>query len=178
MQNMQGRINEVVEAGLPFLVAIAKGNQRKGQQGYVSERIVGYVQLDDYVDQSSMYRYTFEMELYVHPGFVCHKIAQCLLDRVLEMCNTGYNARGGYEYRNEYEYLKTGLSRVIKTIILNVHIENGEMDTKAYEYLKQFKFYRAGHLPEIGFKHGKVVDKFLFRHTTTENIDPNGRPSI
>jgi L-amino acid N-acyltransferase YncA len=177
-QQMQDRINDVVTAGLPFLVAIAKGKQPKGSKGYVSERIVGYVQLDEYCGQSSIYRYTFEMKLYVHPGFVCQKIAQCLLDRILEMCNTSYSARGGYEYHNNYEYLKNGPSRVVKTIMLSVHIEHGEKDTKAHEYLKPFKFYRAGHIPEIGFKNGKVVDKFLFRHTTSENVDPNSRPAI
>jgi hypothetical protein len=100
------------------------------------------------------------------------------LDRILEMCNTSYHVRGGYEYRNDYEYLRNGPSRVIKTIMLTVHIEHGEKDTKAHEYLKPFKFYRAGHIPEIGYKNGKVVDKFLFRHTTSENVSPNSRPAV
>jgi L-amino acid N-acyltransferase YncA len=175
---MRDRIHDSITAGLPFLVAIAKGKQPRGSKGYVSERIVGYVQLDEYCSQSTIYRYTFNMKLYVHPGFVCQKIAQCLLDRVLEMCNTSYHARGGYEYQNDYEYLRNGPNRVIKTIMLNVHIEHGEKDTKAHEYLKTFKFYRAGHIPEIGFKNGKVVDKFLFRHTTSENVNANIRPAI
>jgi L-amino acid N-acyltransferase YncA len=177
-QHMQCRIHDSITAGLPFLVAIAKGKQSKERKGYVSERIIGYVHLDEYCGQSTIYRYTFDMKLYVHPGFVCQKIAQCLLDRILEMCNTSYHVRGGYEYRNDYEYLRNGPSRVIKTIMLTVHIEHGEKDTKAHEYLKPFKFYRAGHIPEIGYKNGKVVDKFLFRHTTSENVSPNSRPAV
>jgi L-amino acid N-acyltransferase YncA len=125
-----------------------------------------------------MYRYTFELELYVHPGYQSQNIASCLLDRLLEMANTGYNACGGYEYQNDSEYLKTGPSRVIKVIMLAVQKEHGKDESKTSDYLKKFKFYRAGHIPQMGFKLGKVVDTLLFRHTTTEVIDPNGRPSV
>src|SRR5690348_6513952 len=100
------RINVITAQGLPYLVAIAKSNHINKRQGHISEKIVGYINLDDYCDQSSMYRYTFEMELFVHPGYTHKHIAKCLLDRLLEMSNTGYNARGGYEYVNEYDYLK------------------------------------------------------------------------
>jgi L-amino acid N-acyltransferase YncA len=125
-----------------------------------------------------MYRYTFELDLYVHPGFVSQNIASCLLDRLLEMCNTGYNACGGYEYHNEYEYLKTGPSRVIKTIILTVHKEHGEKDEETLKFLRRFKFNRAGHLSRIGYKLGNEVDAFLYAHTTTETIEPGRRPAV
>jgi GNAT superfamily N-acetyltransferase len=172
------RINDIVTAGLPYLVAVARGNQPKGPQGYVSEKIVGFISLDDYCDQSSMYRYTFELELYVHPGYVSQNIAKCLLDRILEMANTGYNARGGYEYRNDFEYLKTGPSRVIKTIMLTVYKEHGEDSKQIEKYLEDFKFRRAGHVPLMGYKLDKAVDVFYFRHTTTEDINPAVPPTV
>jgi GNAT superfamily N-acetyltransferase len=139
-------------------------------------KIVGFTSLDDYVDQSSMYRYTFELELYVHPGFVRQKIGSCLLDRLLEMVNTSYNARGGYEWINDGNYLKTGPSRVIKTIMLTVMKENGDTGEGDYDFLKRFKFIRTGHIPSIGYKMGKVVDNILYRHTTSEPINPHVRP--
>lgn len=172
------RIDATIKAGLPFLVAIARGNQPRGPQAYASETIVGYASLDDYCDQSSMYRYTFELELYVHPGYTSKKVASCLLDRLLEMANTGYNACGGYEYRNESEYLKTGVGRVIKTIMLTAHMEHDNEDKRVMELLRRFKFFRAGHLPYIGYKFGKVVDAHLYRHVTTETIDPSQRPTV
>ncbi|KAH8731648.1 hypothetical protein GQ44DRAFT_755720 [Phaeosphaeriaceae sp. PMI808] len=177
-EHIRNRIDTTIKAGLPFLVAIARGNRPRGPKGYVSDRVVGYISLDEYCGPSSMYRYTFDMDLYVHPGYVCHKIAKCLLDKLLEMCNTGYNARGGYEYRNEYEYLKYGPTRVIKTIMLTVHIENGEKDTTTYEYLKPFGFSRGGHIRKIAYKFGKVVDACFFSHETTETINPNSVPNL
>jgi len=178
VQQIGNRIDEITRNGLPYLVAVARGNQPRGPQGYVSEKIVGYISLDDYCDQSSMYRYTFELELYVHPGFLSQNIASCLLDRLLEMVNTGYNACGGYEYQNDSQYLKTGPRRVVKTIILTVLKEHGEDNEKASTFLKKFGFHCAGHIKQVGFKLGKVVDAFHYRHTTTEVIDPKSRPSV
>jgi L-amino acid N-acyltransferase YncA len=206
------RIDAIIAAGLPYLVAIARGNQPRGPQHYVSERIVGYAALDDYCDQSSMYRYTFELELYVHPGYLSQNIASCLLDRLLEMADTSYNAHGGYDYKNDSNYLKTGPRRVIKTIMLTVHMEHevkektedkgkheGEVAARSNEqiqdkkktegkeelqgkakvdaYMKSFKFFCCGHIPRIGFKLGKEVDAYFYRHVTSEEIDPHGRPT-
>jgi L-amino acid N-acyltransferase YncA len=177
-EQIENRVDAIVKAGLPYLVAIARNNQRKGDKSFAKETVVGYASLDDYCDQSSMYRYTFELELYVHPGYTCQNVASCLLDRILEMANTGYNACGGYEYRNDSEYLKTGPARVIKTIMVTVHKEHGQSEDATMEYMKRFKFYRAGHIPQMGFKLGKAVDVFLYRHTTTETVDPNTRPTV
>jgi L-amino acid N-acyltransferase YncA len=146
----------------------------------VSEKIVGYISLDDYCDQSSIYRYTFDMELFVHPGYLCQGIAKCLMDRLLEMANTSYSARGGYQYVNHFEYLKTGPSRVIKTILLNVHHEHGQ-DIQAEwqnKFLNAFKFQRVGRLPQLGFKHGKTIDISIYAHHTKEEINSNALPTV
>lgn len=177
-QQIARRIDEVIANGLPYLVAVARGNQPRGPQGYISEKIVGYISLDDYCDQSSMYRYTFEMELYVHPGYLSQNIASCLLDRLLEMANTSYNTCGGYEYKNDSQYLKTGPSRVIKNILLIALKENGEDVKHTSEFLARFGFRLAGHIKEMGFKLGKVVDQYIYRHATTEAIDPNSIPTV
>ncbi|KAH7080888.1 hypothetical protein FB567DRAFT_448374 [Paraphoma chrysanthemicola] len=177
-QNIAEHVDTIVTAGLPFLVAVARGNQPRGPKGYVSERIVGYIYLDDWHDRSSIYRYTFKLELYVHPGYTSQNIGSCLLDKLLEMANTGYKARDGYEYRNDFDYLKTGPSRVIKTIILQVLKENGEKQEETSKFLKQFNFSCAGHIANMGFKFGKAIDIFMYRHTTTETIDANARPLV
>jgi L-amino acid N-acyltransferase YncA len=173
---MGDRVDAIVRKGLPYLVAIARSIQPQEPSSYVKEKIVGFAYLDDYHDKSSMYRFTFELELYVHIGYQSQNIGSCLLDKLLEMCNTGYNACGGYEYRNEYDYLKNGPRRIIKTMILKVHKEHGEKDDKTAEFLRHFKFQRSGHISRIGYKHGKEVDVFLYSHTTTETIDSGSRP--
>ncbi|KAF2124698.1 hypothetical protein P153DRAFT_349850 [Dothidotthia symphoricarpi CBS 119687] len=175
-QHIRDRVDTIVQAGLPFLVAIAKGNKPKGPRGYVSEKIIGYINLDDYCDRSSLYRFCFELEMYVHPGYTCQGVARCLLDRLLEMVNTGYNARGGYEYINDYDYLKTGPSRVVKTILINILHARKELPPWA-KVLEMFKFVRCGHISQAGFKHDQVVDLSIFQHHTTEHIDPKGVPA-
>ncbi|KAL5115691.1 hypothetical protein ACEQ8H_006403 [Pleosporales sp. CAS-2024a] len=177
-REMADHVDGIIKAGLPFLVAVARGTQPRGHQGFVSERIVGYAALDDLAGQSTMYRYTFQLDLFVHPGYVRQKVASCLLDKLLEMVNTGYKERGGYEYMNHFEYLKTGPSRVVKVIMLSVHIVQGEHDKSATEFLKTFKFIRSGHVPGIGYKLGKVVDVHYYRHVTTESVDPCSTPTL
>lgn len=177
---MAQRILDIVNAGLPYLVAVSKSNQSRAGSDHLSEKITGFVNLDDYCDQSSSYRYTFEMQLYVHPGFVSKGIGKCLVDRLLEMADTSYRACGGYEYVNECEYLKTGPSRVIKTILLNVHHENGEdldADWRG-KFLSACKFFRVGRLPKVGYKNDKAVDVSIFAHQTKEDIDPSARPTV
>ncbi|KAH7406781.1 hypothetical protein DE146DRAFT_689724 [Phaeosphaeria sp. MPI-PUGE-AT-0046c] len=177
-EQIGNRINTVVQEGLPFLVAIAKGNHSRVPTSYVEEKVVGFASLDDYCDRSSLYRYSFELNLFVHPGYTSQNIASCLLDALLEMSNTGYNACGGYEYRNESEYLKMGPKRVIKTITLTIYKEHGASADSASDFLKRFNFSRCGHISKAGYKYGKVVDAHLYQHTTSENIDPNSRPSL
>ncbi|KAI4632777.1 hypothetical protein J4E80_000135 [Alternaria sp. BMP 0032] len=174
------RITDITSAGLPYLVAVSKSNQHRVDPGYVNEKIVGFIHLDDFCGQATLYRYTFEMELFVHPGFVSKGIGKCLVDRLLEMVDTSYRARGGYEYVNNFDYLKTGPSRVVKTVLLNVHHENGDdldADWRG-NFLSACKFIRVGRLPRVGYKHDKVIDVSIFAHHTKEDIDPSARPTV
>ena len=173
---IRGRIDDIVQKGLPCLVAVAKRNQRKGPQGYASETIVGFVHLDDDVGQSTMHRFTFELEMYVHPGYIRQGIGKCLLDQMMYMANTGYNKKGGFEWVNDFEYLKSGSSRTIKTILVSVHYERGDDVEWTTSYLGDFGFKKAGRFAQVGHKIGKVVDKVMFQTQTTEVINPNSIP--
>ena len=169
-----------MQSGLPYLVAISKGNQSKATPGYVNEKIVGYVNLEDYCDQSSLWRYTFQMEIFVHPGYVRKGIGRCLMDRILEMVDTSYRVRGGYEYINNFEYLKTGMSRVVKTILLNVHHKNGEDAQEGWQgkFMKDCTFLRVGRLPQIGYKMDQVIDCSIYAHHTKEQINAASLPTV
>ncbi|KAI8932933.1 hypothetical protein NX059_010404 [Plenodomus lindquistii] len=171
------RIDVVTRAGLPYLVAVAKGNHPRNHPGYIAEKIVGWISLDDYVDQSSMFRYTFEMELFVHPGFVQQRIAMCLLDKLLELADPSYLAKGGYDYVNDSDYLKTGPGRVIKTILLNVHHESGKDVEWQSKFLNSFGLKRCGRMPGVGYKHGQIVDVSIFSCKTGEVVHAAGLPA-
>ncbi|EUC46651.1 hypothetical protein COCMIDRAFT_92327 [Bipolaris oryzae ATCC 44560] len=178
--HIRQRINTVTSAGLPYLVAISKSNESRVNPGYVTEKIVGFISLDDYCSQASLFRYTFEMELFVHPGYTSKGIGKCLVDRLLEMADTSYRLRGGYEYVNNFEYLKTGPARVIKTILLNVHHENGEHAETGWQgkFLHACKFHRVGRLPKVGYKNNTVIDVAIYAHHTGEEINAGGRPTV
>lgn len=171
-------IDGIVQSGLPCLVAVSKRNQRKGPQGYVTEKIVGFTYLTDLADTTGMYRFTFELEVYVHPGFLRQGVGKCLLDQMAHTCNTAYVKRGGYEYIAAYEYFKTGHSRTIKTILANAHYEKGDDVEWATNYMGDFGFKRAGRLSQIGHKAGKVVDKVMFQMHTSEVVDPHSIPAV
>lgn len=176
---MAQRIHSITTQGLPFLVAVAKGSQLqrpKQGQGYVAERIIGFVYLDDFCDRGSMFRYSFELEFYTHPGFIRQGIASCLLDKLLMMANTGYNPRGGYEYSQRGEYLKHGSLRVIKSIGLNVPFVAKDEIEWMNKWLKGYGFSRRGHWQNMGYKRGSVVDINQYQHLTTEEIDPHSMP--
>ena len=146
----------------------------------MNEKLVGWINLNDYCSRTSLYRYTFEMELFVHPGHKSKGIGKCLIDKLLEMVDPGYHVRGGYEYVNDYEYLKTGPARVIKTILVNCHHENGEDVDNEWQgkFLKFCKFYRAGRLSSMGYKDGKVVDVTIYTHHTREDINADVPPAV
>ncbi|KAF3043549.1 hypothetical protein E8E11_005770 [Didymella keratinophila] len=173
-------IDGIVQSGLPCIVAVSRRNQRKGLQGYVMEPIVGFTYLSDLADSSGMYRFSYELETYVHPGYLQQGIGKCLLDQIVFMCNTGYHQRGGYQYVCESQYLKNGHSRTIKTILANVHYEKGKDEETEWvtNYLGDFGFKKVGRLSQVGHKAGKVVNKIIFQMHTTEVIDPRSIPTM
>ncbi|KAF2997942.1 hypothetical protein E8E13_005573 [Curvularia kusanoi] len=170
-------IDGVVQAGLPCLVAILKRNLRKKPQGYVSETVVGWVHLESY-GAAEIYRFTTELALYVHPGYIRQGVGKCLLDQMMTIANTGYNKKGGYEYVNDFEYLKTGKSQIVKTIIVRVLYERGDDTEWAANYLGEYGFRKAGRMSQMGCKLNKMVDVALFQTQTAEIIELNNVPMI
>ena len=150
------RMNEVTSEKLPYIVAIAKSNQPRGRQHYIQERVVGFASMEDYCHKSSMYRFTMEMELFVHPEYTRKGIARCLLDRLLSTVSTGYCPKGGYEWVNTGEYLKNDAERVVKTVNLSIpHDSKDDMEWTT-KLLREFKFIKAGHVKQVGAKLDKM----------------------
>ncbi|OAG03823.1 uncharacterized protein CC84DRAFT_1260897 [Paraphaeosphaeria sporulosa] len=170
------RIRNITDEGLPYIVAVLKGSHLKGPQAFVNEHIVGIAYIDDFVDKGSMCRYTFELECYVHPDFARQNIAKCLFDRLLSIVNPSYPVRGGYNWVNRGEYLKNGPARVVKVINCHVYHEAGDDVVWVTEFMRKFKFRKAGHLFKMGYKYGKIVDLIIYQHETGEDVDPNVPP--
>lgn len=174
---MAARVQAMTSAGLPVLVAVLKPQQRRDGRSPGTEKIIGFCHLDEHGGRATLFRYAFELEMFVHPGFVAKGVGKCLVDRLLEMVDTSYCARGGYEYVN---HLETGESRVVKTILLQVHHEHGS-DVEANgrdRWFAEYGFLRTACLPQLGFKLGKAVDVSVFVRHTSEEIDARARPLV
>ncbi|KAF2011151.1 hypothetical protein BU24DRAFT_427365 [Aaosphaeria arxii CBS 175.79] len=174
------RVQNVMNAGLPWIVAIHRAGTRNNQD-YFTEQVVGFANIDDFVEPGSMYRYSFDLEIFVHVDYCKMGIGSCLLDRMLEMCDTSHFLRGGYDWINRDDYLKNGPSRVVKTINFTFpHDANDQGQPKQVDsikkWLKSFGFRASGHLHQVGFKLGKTVDTSIFQRSTTEEIVADQRP--
>lgn len=168
-----------MSAGLPFLVAISRHTRRVDPNvGYVKEWVIGFISLDEYMGQSTLARYSFEMKLYTHHGFVQESLAKSLLDKLLEYSDTSYIARGGYTYKNDFDYLKCGRARIIKTILVNVNHESEASIEYQDKCLHDFGFKRCALLPGVGYKHGKKIDISTFHYHTSEKINAAGLPTV
>lgn len=173
---IRDRCDKVVNDKLPFFVAVAKNHRPKCSTGYLSEHIIGYINLNEHLNKPTMYRHTFDLAMFVKQGYVRQGIGKCLLDKMMDYAHPNYPARGGYEYVNDYKYLTTGERRVIKTILISYHYERDENASWMSEYLRPFGFLRAGNFHAVGFKDGKVVDKVMYQQQTSEKINAHLRP--
>ncbi|KAF2492174.1 hypothetical protein BU16DRAFT_491596 [Lophium mytilinum] len=177
--HMVNRITDITNNHLPYIVAIDRSH--KGPNSglrHLPERIVGFANADDYCHPGSMYRFTVEMELYVHPEYSHKGVGSCLLDKLLDLLDNGYRARGGYDWYAKPDYRSDG-QRVVKTV--NVQVPYDHNNTYVIEWikawLKAFGFKAAGDMYRMGYKNNTVINVAIFQFATSEFIDPRERPS-
>jgi L-amino acid N-acyltransferase YncA len=106
--------------------------------------------LVDFHDEGSMYRYTFDLEIYVHHEYLRQGIGSCLIDHMLSLADPMYVSRGGYEYGKA----PTGHGKVVKKINFGYRYDADKTDKAELvcEVFKNFKFRKAGHLKGVGVK--------------------------
>ncbi|CAI6336438.1 unnamed protein product [Periconia digitata] len=176
-EHMVDRVNTVTSQNLPYIVAVAK-NYKPPKGVCVSEKVVGFVALDDFCGKRSMYRYTFELELFVHPEWQRQHIGSCLMDCLLNLACNSYMPRGGYEYLKRDEYLKNGIGRAVKVIKAEVAADCRKKPQWVMDFFGNFGFRKAGHLREVGYKYGQIVDIVNFQYTTDETINKDLSPEL
>lgn len=102
-----------------------------------------------------MYRFTYELEIYVHHEYLQQGVGSCLFDQLLTMVNPGYLTKGGYDWVRRGEYLEHGCERVVKMVNFSYpHEKTADVEWLG-QLLREFGFRRAGHLKGVGFKFGK-----------------------
>jgi hypothetical protein len=108
-----------------------------------------------------MYRFTFELEIFVSQNYLCQGVGKCLMDQMLSLVHPGYIGKGGYEWLCRGDYLKNGCGRVVKVLTVSYpHInesdpaKTGDLQ-RMTTFLKMFGFRKAGHLHGVGYKNDK-----------------------
>lgn len=127
-------------------------------------------------NKGSTWRYSFELDMWVHHEHLHMGIGKCMMDQILKLVNPSYSGKGGYDWRPRGDYLRHGCTRVVKAITFTFpHV--GDVEDPEHvklewvdSFMKDFNFRKAGHIYGLGYKYGKCVDKVIFQTITGEDI--------
>ncbi|KAL6720394.1 hypothetical protein ACLMJK_002316 [Lecanora helva] len=154
------RYQECHDEGDPFLVAIHKSQKAaKDSRRKKSENVVGFAFASDYGLSSTAYRFTVELEVWVHHSHVNQGIGRSMLDRMLGAMDPGYNLLYCAPFIGKCDMTRWsgGGHRTIKTILMNL-LHNTD-DTKGVQWIENWliekDFKHQGTLQEFGFKFSK-----------------------
>jgi len=143
-----------------FLVAVqmsAKGPSHNRRQA--NELVIGFAYAEDYGDSDGVYRYTCELQFWVHHDYPCVGVGKTLVDRMIFSLDPIYCTRGGTPFvggEDELHYMWGGRKIVAKILILIPYPADDDSNVKWQEkWLVGFDFYRVCTLPDIGHKFGK-----------------------
>ena len=157
------RFQEAWDERNPFLVAVHMGQKATkddpNPNRRFSETIVGFAFAADYGLQHTVWKFTVELELWVHHDYLHQGIGRTMLDRMLGALDPGYNLLECAPLlgKNLTSRWSGGGCRIVKTILVHLHHNNINKDTLKWkkEWLTNNEFTHGGTLPHIGFKFGK-----------------------
>lgn len=160
------RLQEAVNESDPFLVAVLMGSTRVTSLKDVrstrnQETIVGFALAADYGLQNHIWRFTVELEMWVHPDHLHQGIGRSLLDRMLGALDPGYNLKECAPFLDDSDSRQrwvSGSYSVVKTIMINLLHYHGR--TKDVEWKKAWlsdkhDFKHSGTIEGIGRRHDK-----------------------
>jgi L-amino acid N-acyltransferase YncA len=160
-QNLVNRLADILTNGLPWIVAVDRSKYTGLYSSWVThipEKIVGLAYADDFCHPGSMYRYTVELDIFVHPDYCNKGIGSCLMDKMLNLMDIEYQARAGYEWTAKADVSGSVGSRVVKTVICQVPYDAGDGTDILWttKFLRRFGFKKAGDIQCMGFKCDKT----------------------
>ena len=177
------RLQNIDEESFAFLVAVAKsakvprgrdvrdrgssrvdtrnGRGRNGNQrrpGPLPETILGFAYAEDFAGRNTIYRYTAEIRLYVHPDNCRLGVGKTLMDRIIPSLDQGYVSRGATDFvadcKNHYE---VGGKREIRKVITHICYRTGEekdLEWKKKWLEENWEFDHIGTMRNVGVKAG------------------------
>ena len=154
------RLQEAQDEGNPFIVAIHMGQKRENNVQNIrrkkQETVVGFAAATDFGLQRTCYRFTKEMDLWVHKDHLRQGIGRTMLDRMLSAMDPGYNILECAPLLGDYQldHWVGGGHCITKVILINILHSDGE--TADVEWKKKWlssdrnNFQYAGSLTKIG----------------------------
>lgn len=144
-----------------FLVAVQMHGKGAGQnRRHGHEVVVGFAYAEDHGDGDNLYRYTCEIQFWVHHAFPRQGVGKTLVDRMLFSLDPEYYLRAGTPFvggENENHYMWGG-RRIIKQIL--IQIPYPAEDDYNFKWLTKwligFDFWHVSTLSGIGYKFGKM----------------------
>ena len=154
------RLQEAHDEGNPFIVAIHMGQKRENNVQNIrrkkQETVVGFAAATDYGLQQTCYRFTKEMDLWVHKDHVRQGIGRTMLDRMLAALDPGYNLLECVPFLGDYALDRWvgGGHCITKAIVINIlHSDAEKADVewkKKWLSGDRINFQHTGSLPRIG----------------------------
>ncbi|SMQ47563.1 unnamed protein product [Zymoseptoria tritici ST99CH_3D7] len=191
-ENMHQRWQDVRLNRMPYLVACERGGVIKARNNkkkksvrtmrgddedvILPDKIIGFAFADDFNDLKGMYRFTAEMEVYVHNDYYMKGVGKCLLDKLMGLLDGHYLERGGYDAVGE-NIDGTGQQRVVKNIVVHLSYDKPEKLEWVGKWLEGWlQFRKVGQLEGIGTKNGKAVSMAIFQRETGEPLNHANPP--
>ncbi|KXT14017.1 hypothetical protein AC579_10036 [Pseudocercospora musae] len=186
-KDMARKFDEIRARKLPFLVICEKGGIQKARKKHqediiLPDKIVGFAFANDlYGPQGNLFRYTVEVEVYVHKDALMRGVAKCLMDKTLALLDPDYLERGGYGVADEdLEFGAARPSRLVNNILINFYHESSRPQKLEWvsRFLKDFAgFERVGYMLDVGSKN-VPVSHAIFQRATGASLDhSNGGPA-
>ncbi|KAI9850821.1 MAG: hypothetical protein M1838_004974 [Thelocarpon superellum] len=156
---------------LPFLVAV-EGFPPVLPTSAREGKVVGFAFADDFGDPRNCYRYTVELQLYVHPQFRRLGVGTRLLDQMVSILDRSYVHRGGYTFCDGEGWGPGGRRQIVK-VVCNIPytVDDSIEMARVKKWLERFGFDQMADLPRMGIKFGKWVNVLQLQRTTKENVD-------
>ena len=165
---------------LPFIVAVHMGDKPcrslKDVKRKKGETLVGFSAATQYGSDNSIYRYSAELELYVHREHLRQGIGRTMLDRMLSAICQGYYLIELAPFLLSKEHRRVdwsgGAMAAIHTVTINL-LHSAEEDKENIEWKMKWlsggrnMFEFVGNIPKIGFKFKKpyVSSCYLFENS-------------